>query len=60
VPREKDQALKEVKSSEMSAREAFFAMVGIKMMELSERYSKTLEDLHTLFYSVSCDWGVLE
>jgi hypothetical protein len=44
----------------MSAREAFFALMAIKMMKLSQKYHRKLEDLHDMFYTVSCDWQRLE
>jgi len=44
----------------MTGREAFFALVGIKMMSLSQKYNRKLEELHGLFYTVSCDWKQLE
>jgi len=44
----------------MTGRDAFFALMGIKMVKLSKQYKKTLEELHDLFYSVSCDWGRLD
>ena len=44
----------------MTGREAFFTLMGIKMMGLSQRYNRSLEDLHALFFRVSCDWKKLE
>ena len=44
----------------MSEREAFFALMAIKMMNLSQKYQRKLEDLHDIFYTVSCDWERLE
>ena len=44
----------------MTGREAFFALMGIKMISFSKQYKKNLEELHDLFYSVSCDWESLE
>ena len=44
----------------MSARDAFFALMAIKMMKLSQKYNRKLEDLHDIFYTVSCDWQRLE
>ena len=44
----------------MSARDAYFALIGIKMVALSQKYNRKLEDLHGLFYTVSCDWEKLE
>ena len=59
----KDEELKEdieIKPESLSAREAYFAMVGIRMMSLSQKYNRSLEDLHKLFFTVSCDWKQLE
>lgn len=50
----------EILPETMSGREAFFTLVGIKMMALSQKYNRNLEDLHGLFYTVSCDWKKLE
>jgi len=50
----------EVKKDEMSGSEALFALIGIRMMKLSQKYNRKLDELHTLFYSVSCDWEQLE
>ena len=50
----------EVTKDSMTGREAFFALVGIKMMSLSQKYNRKLEELHGLFYTVSCDWKQLE
>lgn len=44
----------------MTARDAFFALMAIKMMKLSQKYNRKLEDLHDMFYTVSCDWQRLE
>ena len=44
----------------MTGKEAFFALIGIKMMALSQKYNRKLEELHGLFYTVSCDWKQLE
>lgn len=40
----------------LSSKEALFALVGIRMMNLSQKYGRPLSDLHNMFYSVSCDW----
>lgn len=50
----------QIMPQDMSAREAFFSLIGIKMMSLSQKYNRNLEDLHGLFYRVSCDWKQLE
>jgi len=50
----------EVTKEQMSAKDAFFALMSIKMMRLSQKYSRSLSDLHDLFYTVSCDWKRLE
>ena len=58
---EEAQETEEVVTAEkMTGREAFFALVGIKMMALSQKYNRKLEELHGLFYTVSCDWKQLE
>ena len=44
----------------MNGREAFFSLMAIKMMKLSHKYQRKLEDLHSIFYMVSCDWQILE
>lgn len=44
----------------MSEKDAVFALIGIRMMKLSQKYNLKLDELHTLFYSVSCDWDQLE
>lgn len=37
-----------------------FALIAIRMMKLSQKYNKKLDELHHLFYQVSCDWSQLE
>ena len=44
----------------MNGREAFFALMAMKMMELAKKYSRKLEDLHSIFFMVSCDFQLLE
>jgi hypothetical protein len=44
----------------MSGKEAFFALMGMKMMKLAKKYTKTLEEIHSMFYMVSCDFELLE
>ena len=44
----------------MSKRDAYFSLIAIKMMKLSDKYKRKLEDLHDLFYTVSCDFTRLE
>jgi len=51
---------RELKKEEMTANDALFALIGIRMMELSKKYDRRLDELHSLFYSVSCDWNQLE
>lgn len=55
-----DNAKNEITNEDMSEREAFFALMAIKMMNLSQKYQRKLEDLHDIFYTVSCDWERLE
>jgi hypothetical protein len=43
----------EVKEDDMTEREAFFALIAIKMMNLSQKYHRKLDELHDIFYSVS-------
>ena len=50
----------EMVSDQMSTRDAFFSLMAIKMMNLSSKYGRKLEDLHDMFYTVSCDWDRLE
>ena len=45
-----------IQKDEMNGREAFFSLIAIKMMKLSQKYNRKLEDLHSIFYMVSCDW----
>lgn len=35
--------------------EALFMLIAQDMIELSERHNKPVEELHRLFYEVSCD-----
>ena len=44
----------------MTGRDAFFALMAIKMLKLSQQYGRKLDELHDLFYSVSCDWDRLQ
>ena len=44
----------------MSGKDALFALIAIRMMKLSQKYNKKLDELHYLFYTVSCDWEQLE
>ena len=57
---DKDQEIEEVSLDSMTGRDAFFALMAIKMMNLSQQYGRKLDDLHDLFYSVSCDWDRLQ
>ena len=50
----------EMPSASMTTRDAFFSLMAIKMLNLSQKYSRKLEDLHDMFYTVSCDWDRLE
>ena len=45
---------------DMNGREAFFALMAMKMMKLAKKYSRKLEDIHGLFFMVSCDFELLE
>ena len=42
----------EVKKDEMSGSEALFALIGIRMMKLSQKHNRKLDELHTLFQSM--------
>lgn len=44
----------------MTGKDALFALIGIRLMKLSQKYTRKLDELHRLFYSVSCDWELLE
>ena len=55
-----DQQHIDITDDEMTSRDAFFALMAIKMMKLSQKYHRKLEDLHDMFYTVSCDWERLE
>jgi hypothetical protein len=44
----------------MNKKDALFALIGIKMMKLSQKYNRRLDELHGIFYTVSCDWKRLE
>jgi hypothetical protein len=50
----------ELERDEMTGQDAMFALIGIRMMKLSQKYNKKLDEMHHLFYSVSCDWDSLE
>ena len=55
-----DQEHVDITNDNMTTRDAFFALMAIKMMKLSQKYHRKLEDLHDMFYTVSCDWQRLE
>lgn len=60
-PSDEKQATKEELLPEnMDQKDALFALIGIKMMKLSQKYNRRLDELHGLFYTVSCDWKRLE
>ena len=44
---------KEIKN--LKSQEAFFALVARDMMLLAEKYKKSIEEVHQMFLSVSCD-----
>ena len=44
----------------MTGRDAYFALMAVRMLRISQKYGRNLKDLHELFYSVSCDWDRLE
>lgn len=52
--------IKPVNVEEMCGTEAFFALMGMKMMKLAKKYTKSLEEIHSMFYMVSCDFELLE
>lgn len=43
-------------AQDMNGREAFFALMAMKMMQLAKKYQRKLEDLHSIFFMVSCDF----
>jgi len=49
-----------VAPEDMNGREAFFALMAMKMMELAKKYHRKLEDMHSLFFMMSCDFQLLE
>lgn len=55
--RELTEAEREVTKDQMTGQDAMFALIAIRMMKLSQKYNKKLDDLHHLFYQVSCDWN---
>lgn len=44
----------------MTGRDAYFALMAVRMLRISQKYGRNLKDLHELFYAVSCDWDRLE
>mmetsp|Transcript_18970 Transcript_18970/g.32406 ORF Transcript_18970/g.32406 Transcript_18970/m.32406 type:complete len:194 (-) Transcript_18970:17-598(-) len=55
-----DQQVQKVTREEMGAKDAFFSLIAIKMNALAQQYGKPLDELHMLFFQVSCDFQVLE
>ena len=53
-------AKQELQPEKMNQKDALFALIGIKMMKLSQKYNRRLDELHGIFYTVSCDWKRLE
>lgn len=47
---------RELNREQMTGKDALFALIAIRMMKLSQKYNKKLDELHYLFYTVSCDW----
>ena len=45
---------------DMNGSEAFFALMAIKIMKLANKYNRKLDDIHSLFFMVSCDFQLLE
>jgi hypothetical protein len=45
-----DGDLSEINPDDLTDREVFFALMAVKMMRLSQKYNRKLEDLHNLFY----------
>jgi len=41
---------------DFTGREAFFALMAMKMMELAKKYDRKLDDLHEQFFMASCDF----
>lgn len=44
----------------MDPKQAFFSLLAVKMMKLSKKFNKSLAEIHTIFYTVSCDLQILE
>ena len=52
--------LEKVDPENMQGREAYFALMAVRMLRISQKYGRNLKELHETFYSVSCDWDRLE
>lgn len=39
----------------VTGEQAFFALIAHDMIELSKRYRKDVDELHKIFYTISCD-----
>ena len=50
----------EVDIESMSSKECFFTLVASKMIKLSEKYEIPLSNLHSMFFSVNCDFHLLQ
>ena len=48
-----DSSVRQVKIT--SAESAFFALLASDMLTLSEKYKRDVDDVHKLFFEVSCD-----
>lgn len=52
--------LEKFNPDQMTGRDAYFALMAVRMLRISQKYGRNLKDLHEAFYSVSCDWDRLE
>lgn len=52
--------LEKFEPEKMTGRDAFFALMAVRMLRISQKYGRNLKDLHEAFYSVSGDWDRLE
>lgn len=44
----------------MTGRDAYFSLMAIRMLKLSQKTKIKLDQLHEMFFSVSCNWQKLE
>jgi hypothetical protein len=53
IYRKDDEDKREVKVTEGEA--AYFALLASDMLDLAEKYKRDVDDVHRLFFEVSCD-----